>query len=411
MPSEEIPADASVADVWQLLDEHAAPLDAICTPLADALGKVLRADILADSDQPPFDRSAMDGYAFFPTPGRTQYRVIGSIKAGDITAHIPGEGEALRIFTGAALPAPGLAVLIQEEARVEKDLLFPQRAVAPGENVRPRGIDARAGAPLVRSGTLLGPAELAIAASVGETQPLTTRHPRIAHATTGDELVAAELAPGPGQIRDSNRILIAALLAATGLPSDCLTQERWGDDARAASERLSAEPFASADIVLISGGVSVGEHDYAARALTEAGFTLSVRRVNSRPGRPLLVGRQRRRWAFGLPGNPVSHWVCFHLFVRRALALLAGELPPRWLRAKLIAPLEKAANRRPTYWPAILGVDDTGQITLRPLPWNNSGHLAALTGANALFHVPPNTPALSPGTLVDTLPVASVASL
>jgi len=411
MPSEEKFADASVADVWQLLDEHATPLDAVHTPLADALGRTLRADILADADQPPFDRSAMDGYAFFPASGRTQYRVVGSVKAGDSAARVPGEGEALRIFTGAALPASGMAVLMQEEARMEKDVLFPQRAVAPGENVRPRGADARCGEPLIHAGTILGPAELAVAASVGETQPLTTRRPRVAHATTGDELVPAELAPGPGQIRDSNRILIAALLAETGLPPDYLAQERWGDDARAATARLTAEPFATADVVLISGGASVGEHDYAARALTEAGFTLLVRRVNSRPGRPLLVGRQGQRWAFGLPGNPVSHWVCFHLFVRRALALLAGAPPPRWLCAKLIAPLENAANRRPTYWPAILGVDDTSQTILRPLPWNNSGHLAALTGANALFHVPPNTPRLSPGTLVDTLPVASAAFL
>jgi molybdopterin molybdotransferase len=367
---------------------------------------VLRKDIRADADQPPFDRAAMDGYAFFPESGAARYRLAGSVKAGEVAAGAPGKGEAVRIFTGAELPAAGMAVLMQEEAQVEKETLVVSRRMEPGENVRRRGTDARAGDVLVQAGTVMGAAELAIAASVGETRPVVTRWPRVAHATTGEELVAPSEAPGPGKIRDSNQILIAALLAGCGLPDDGVRQERWGDDAEAAVKRLGEEPFASADMVLISGGVSVGEHDYAARALSEAGFELRVRRINSRPGRPFILGVQGRRLAFGLPGNPVSHFVCFHLFVRRALARLTGAAPPGLVRARLAAALERAANPRPTYWPAAWSFNEEGGATARALPWGNSGHLAALAGANALLLIPPNTAALPAGAPVDTLPLA-----
>jgi len=398
--------DMSVAEASRILDAGVAPLEAEAAPLAEARGRLLRKDIRTDADQPPFDRAAMDGYAFFPEVGAARYRLAGALKAGEVLAGAPGNGEAVRIFTGAELPRAGMAVLIQEEAQVEKGVLVVNRRVEPGENVRRRGMDARAGDVLVHAGTLMGAAELAIAASVGETRPVVTRWPRVAHATTGGELVAPSESPGPGKIRDSNQILIAALLAGCGLPGDLIHQERWGDEAEAAVKRLGDEPFASADIVLISGGVSVGEHDYAARALSEAGFELRVRRINSRPGRPFIFGVQGRRLAFGLPGNPVSHFVCFHLFVRRALARLAGAAPAGLVRARLAATLERAANPRPTYWPAVWSFNEEGGATARALPWGNSGHLAALAGANALLLIPPNTAALPAGAPVDTLPLA-----
>jgi molybdopterin molybdotransferase len=398
-----------VAEVWRLIDEQVGALEAVAAPLGEALGRVLRRDVLADADQPPFDRAAMDGYAFFPAAGPARYRLVGAIKAGETASSVPGPDEAVRIFTGAALPATGMAVLMQEEARVEDGMLAVERRVEPGEQVRRRATEARTGDVLVRAGTRLGPAEVAIAAAVGETRPLVTRWPRVAHATTGDEIVPPEKTPGPGQIRDSNGVLIAALLGATGLPPGCLTQERWGDDATAATERMRAEAFAKAEVVLISGGASVGEHDYAARVLGAAGFELRVRRVNSRPGRPLIFGTNGRRLAFGLPGNPVSHFVCFHLFVHRALARLAGAEPVAWGTARLAVALEEAANARPTYWPAVRGWDAEGRMTVRPLPWCSSGHLAALAGADALFLVPPHTETLPAGAQVDTLPLTTPA--
>lgn len=398
--------DMSVAEAWRIVDACALPLEAEVAALAEARGRVLRKDIRADEDQPPFDRAAMDGYAFFPEAGAAQYRLAGAVKAGEVAARALGKGEAVRIFTGAELPAAGMAVLMQEEAQVEKGMVLVKRRVEPGENVRRRGADARAGETLVHAGTVIRAAELAIMASVGEVRPMVTRWPRVAHATTGAELVSPMEIPGPGKIRDSNQILIAGLMAEAGLPRDNLKQERWGDEADAAVKRLTAEPFASADIVLISGGVSVGEHDYAAAALREAGFELRVRRINSRPGRPFIFGVQGRRLAFGLPGNPVSHFVCFHLFVRRSLARLAGVPPTGLVRARLATALERAANARPTYWPAVWAFHEQGGATARPLAWGNSGHLAALAGANALLLIPPHTAALPAGAPVDTLPLA-----
>jgi len=400
--------DAAVADVWRLLDERVQAMEPQRMPLAEARGRVLREEVKADADQPPFDRSAMDGYAFVPDKAPAKYRVIGTVKAGEVAARAPGPGEALRIFTGAALPGPGLAVLMQEEARVEGEYIEVSRRVEPGENVRRRGSDARQGDVVLAADTFLAPVELALLASVGAVRPLVNAIPRVAHATTGDEIVPPEAVPGLGQIRNSNQVLISVLLqgAVNGLvPAQNIHQEHWGDDPEGAAARLAAEPFASADVVLISGGASVGEHDYTGRILEGAGFELAVRKVNLRPGRPLIVGFRGRQIAFGLPGNPVSHFVCYHLLVDYALRRLRGldKLVMRKTLA-LSEPLLDCANRRPTYWPAQQKYDWTTKVmTIRPLPWNNSGHLASLVGATALIVVPPETKELPAGSLVDTI--------
>jgi molybdopterin molybdotransferase len=395
--------DTEVADVEQLFNERIVALDAEPTPLMEALGRTLREAVRADADQPAFDRSAMDGYAFFPAHGPANYHLIGTVKAGETAERVPGAEEALRIFTGAALPAPDMSVLMQEEARVEGYLLIVHRHVERGENVRARGSDARAGTVLLHPGTCLGAAEVALAASVGVTRPLTTRPPRVAHATTGDELVAPEAIPAPGQIRNSNQVLVAALLQNAGVLASHLHHEHWSDDPARAAKRLASANFNEADVILISGGSSVGEHDYAAPLLEAAGFSLHVRKVNSRPGRPLLFGTRGRQVAFGLPGNPISHFVCFNLFVRQALALLSGRKPASWRQALLAEPIPDTLNRRPTYWPARLDFEAPGELRVRPLPWNNSGHLGALAGVQALFRVPASTRELPVDALVDTL--------
>ena len=407
MPEKSPAPDAEVADVWRLLDERIVPLSPERVPLLQAHRRLLASEVKADADQPPFDRSAMDGYAFIPAEAPTKYRIIGTVKAGEVAARAPGPGETLRIFTGAEVPAPGLAVLMQEEARVEGEFIHVNRRVEPGENVRLRGSDARQGDVLLAAPTGLGAVELALLASVGEVCPLVyPADPRVAHATTGDEIIPPDATPGPGQIRNTNQVLIAALLLGNHVRAGNIHQEHWGDDPARAAARLAAEPFASADLVLISGGASVGEHDYAARLLEGAGYELAVRKVNMRPGRPLIVGFRGRQIAFGLPGNPVSHFVCYRLFVYHALMRLrrtemTGSSGVRKLA--LLEPLTNCANRRPTYWPAKLTTGQGGQTVVCPLRWNNSGHLAGLRGAQALICVPPNTMELPAGSLVDTL--------
>jgi len=395
--------EIEVADVWRLLDERVLALGPERLPLAQAVGRYLAEEIKNDADQPPFDRSAMDGYAFIPASGPATFHIVGTVKAGEVAVRTLQPGDALRIFTGAALPIPGMAVLMQEEARVEGEWLHVNRRVEPGENVRAQGSDARQGEVLLAAKSFLGPVELALLASVGAVQPLVGPAPRVAHATTGDEIVSPAVTPGPGQIRNSNQVLIRALLEGL-MPATNIQQEHWGDDPVGAAARLAAEPFASADVVLISGGASVGDHDYAARILERAGYELPIRKINSRPGRPLIVGFRGKQIAFGLPGNPVSHFVCYHLFVHHALRLLRGLKRTNSQPLALLEPLRDCANRRPTYWPAKLELDAATRLpAVRPLQWNNSGHLAGLVGAQALFCVPANTKELPAGSRVDTL--------
>jgi molybdopterin molybdotransferase len=395
--------EIEVADVWRLLDERVLALGPERLPLAQAVGRYLAEEIKNDANQPPFDRSAMDGYAFIPASGPATFHIVGTVKAGEVAVRTLQPGDALRIFTGAALPIPGMAVLMQEEARVEGEWLHVNRRVEPGENVRAQGSDARQGEVLLAAKSLLGPVELALLASVGAVQPLVGPAPRVAHATTGDEIVSPAVTPGPGQIRNSNQVLIRALLEGL-MPATNIQQEHWGDDPVGAAARLAAEPFASADVVLISGGASVGDHDYAARILERAGYELPIRKINSRPGRPLIVGFRGKQIAFGLPGNPVSHFVCYHLFVHHALRLLRGLKRTNSQPLALLEPLRDCANRRPTYWPAKLELDAATRLpAVRPLQWNNSGHLAGLVGAQALFCVPANTKELPAGSRVDTL--------
>ena len=403
MPEKNAIPDAEVADVWRLLDERVAPLGHVRAPLAEARHRLLWEDVRADSDQPPFDRSAVDGYAFAPAGTAARFKVIGVVKASQVAERPPGPGEALRIFTGADVPGTGLAIAMQEDVRVEGDFIHVARPLAAGENVRLRGSDARAGDVLLKTGARLNSVAMALLASVGATQPLLNGIPRIAHATTGDEIVPPDQTPGPGQIRNSNQVLIAALLKGFDWANNPIHQEHWGDDPAHAAARLAAEPFASADLILISGGASVGDHDYTARILEGAGFELPVRKVNARPGRPLLVGFRGRQVVLGLPGNPVSHFVCFHLFVQHALGRMLWRTPRKWLSCPLAEALPAAANRRPTFWPGVRKQDS--RLSIRPLPWNNSGHLAALVEANVLFLVPPGTPALPAGAKVDTLSV------
>ncbi|HVU37922.1 MAG TPA: molybdopterin molybdotransferase MoeA [Opitutales bacterium] len=404
MPKLAPPPECSVAEVWKLLDARIKPLPHERVLLSQALGRILRENIHADADQPPFDRSAVDGYALIPGPLSARYRVIGSVKAGEVAQRAPGPGECLRIFTGAAVPARALAVLMQEDAKVDGKFISATRRLAPGENVRSRGGDLRKGRSLLAPGAYLGPVELALLAAVGQIRPRVASAPRVAHATTGDEIVPPDSQPGPGQIRNSNQALVSALLQVSRVPAANLHQEHWGDRAAHAARRLRSPPFAAADLILISGGASVGEHDYTARLLEDAGFNLAVRRVDVRPGRPLIVGFRGKQIAFGLPGNPVSHFVCFHLFVQRALFRLKGFAPPLWQRFPLSRELANCANRRPTYWPATLELDQRRRrAVVAPQPWNNSGHLAALLGVQLLFLVPPNTKKLPAGRKVETL--------
>jgi len=395
------PAPGSMGAVWKVLGERVSMLEDERVPLAQAYHRILQEEVKADVDQPPFDRSAVDGYAIVPGEFPAKFHVIGVVKAGETAARAPGPGEALRIFTGAQVPARGLAIVMQELVKVDGEFIHVEKTQKIGDNVRGRASDAHAGDVLLSAGQKLTALELAILASVGAVNPLVKALPHVAHATTGDEIVSPDATPKPGQIRNSNQILISGLLQSCRVPATNVHQEHWGDDPVHAAARLASEPFAKADVILISGGASVGEHDYTARLLEGAGFELVVRSVNMRPGRPLLIGFRGRQVAFGLPGNPVSHYACFLLFVAQVLERQMTSRPkpwpwPRFCSRKLSQKLICTPNPRPTLCPARQSPQH-GAESLIPLRWSNSGSLSALAGANCLIFVPPNTAEIPAG--------------
>lgn len=347
-----------------------------------ALGRVLRDDVLADADMPAFDRSAMDGYAV--CGNESNYEQVGAVRAGEETNLILQSGQCARVFTGSKVPQGTTQVIMQEHVAVENNRVRVTQAQS-AIHIRRRGEEAKKGDRVLASGIRLRPAELAILASVGATQPSVSRLPRVAHLVTGNELVDPEETPQGMQIRDSNSVLIHSLLKQSGLAGE-ITQSRLGDDEEKIYQWLKAQCEA-ADVLLISGGASVGAYDFARPVLSKLGFTLHFEQVDLRPGKPSIFATRGKQVAFAIPGNPVSHFAVFHLLIRPALEALAGLKPEtREGAGRLATDFSCKPNARTTYWPAVWSAGREG-IELHPLKWQSSGHVAGLAGATALLEI------------------------
>lgn len=352
---------------------------------------MLRQPLVADQDQPAFDRSAMDGYAIAAGDPATEFRVVSTIQPGGLPDVALCPGQAARIFTGAALPEGADRVIPQELVEHVDGCVRIAKRPKPSF-VRRRGEDARLGDTLLATGTLLGPGELAILATAGEVWPMVTRRPRVFHVSSGNEVVGPEQLPMPGQIRDSNAILVRSLVGQAG--GEIVAQTRVRDTPEAALHGAKLLEPSSFDMLLFSGGASVGDYDYAAATLRELGFLAHFQQVDVRPGKPLLFATRGHQLAFGIPGNPVSHFAVFHRFILPALRVMQGfgcegdALLPGMLSEEL----KDAANSRETYWPARWRWSAAGGAAeIEALPWNSSGHTASLARANALLRVPANT--------------------
>lgn len=367
----------SVDEVLARLDSEVTPRPAGLVALVEALGCVLANDVLAECDQPAFDRSAIDGFAVKAGSAAGDFVLGGEILPGDLAPAIPAEGTALRIFTGSAVPRD-CALVMQEDALVNGGRVTLKRA-ASTDLIRRQGSSVRAGARLLAAGDRIGAGEIAVLASAGVVRPRVIPPPRVLHVTTGREVVPAGIMPGPGQIRDTNGPLVQALLQVAGAVP--LASRHVDESADALVTAVHAA--GDFDLLLVSGGSSVGEHDRTPQALMALGFELLVRRVNVRPGKPLLVARRGAQWAFGLPGNPVSHFAAFHVFVARAIRRLRGLPTTAFPRVRLGAGTGLSPSVRETFWPAKLG-----PAVVCPRPWLDSGDLAALAGVNALIRLP-----------------------
>lgn len=385
----------SVSDLWIQLDALVpSPLPAGRVPLAWARHRILREPIFAPEDQPPFDRSAIDGYLVHADQPAGLVTLVGTIQPGSpAPASAPAPGTAYRILTGSALPPEKTALIMQEDTKAT-DTGRVQLLQSPSTtHIRRRASQARAGDTLLSPGQLLTAGALALLASIGATTPLVSRRARVAHLVTGGELVSPDTPPASGQIRDSNSTLIAALLADAH--ADLIFHQRVADSRTATADAVAVALAMSPDILLISGGASVGDHDHTGALLAEAGFTIHCDRVASRPGKPFIAASRPGCLAFGLPGNPLSHFVCFHLFVNRVLARLAGTAPIALVHTQLVPHSELRPDPRETWWPALLTHD-----SVTALPWRDSSDLTVLARANALLRVP-STP--STGSRVEVL--------
>jgi molybdopterin molybdotransferase len=371
------------------------PLEAEPVELAAALGRVLAADAVGTQDLPPFDASAMDGFAV-PAGEAATLAIDGESRAGAPASAPLEAGRACRISTGAVVPE-GTHAVVPVEVTEERGGQVVVPASPAGDNVRRAGEDVRRGDLVLARGTELGPAELAALASLGAATVSCARRPRLAMLATGDELVEPGAPLGPGQIRNSNAYGVAAQAERAG--AHVTARRAVPDDAAATREALAAALEVS-DVVCVSGGVSVGPHDHVKPALAELGVEERFWGVRLQPGKPTWFGARDGTLVFGLPGNPVSAMVTFHLFARPAVRALQGAGPePRSATARLAA----AAKRNPRRDQMVrvrLEADEGGWVA-RPTKAQQSHVLTSMLGADALARIPAGEGDVAAGDRVD----------
>ena len=385
----------SIDEALALVLEWVQPLEGEDVPVARAAGRVVAEPALAVTDLPPFDSSAMDGYAVraADTPG--SLTVVGHSAAGKPESRELGPGEAIVISTGAVVPEGADAVVPVERTSGEVEV----EGVRPGENVRPRGGDARTGEVIVERGDVLRPAQLGALAAAGVVLVRCARRPRVCVLATGSELRAPGEQLAPGEIYESNSVLLAAQLESAG--AEVTVLHSVGDDEGAT--RAALERGLDSDVLVTSGGVSVGPHDLVRGALAELGAEEVFWRVAVRPGKPIAFAVRGGTLVFGLPGNPVSSLVGFELFVRPALLALQGarDPGPAYLPGRLGATLQRNEHRDDLVR-ARTRIED-GAVVLEPLTGQESHMIVRSASASALVLVPRGSGALADGAQVSYL--------
>lgn len=392
------------AEAWQLIDAELAPLPAAELPRADAVFGILAADLAADLDQPSADISAMDGYALAgEEPVGATLPIVDIAAAGRPAARGPAPGEAVKIMTGAMLPAGADRVLpVEQTSAPDAASVTIGGQVAAGDHIRRRGEIVRAGEPLLRAGMLLTPAAISLAAGHGYATLPVVRPPRVAVLTTGDEIVAPEAVPGVGQLRDSNTSFLVAAGRTLGLDFENLGIA--GDDREELARKIGAG--LAADVLLLCGGVSKGDFDHVEEVLADLGCRQLFDHVAIMPGQPLVAARHAGGWVLGLPGNPASVMATFWLFGRPLLRRLQGLADGFWhgaLAGRLRAPAP-GARGRDRFLPASVTVRD-GQIEIDPAVPKGSHDVLRYSHGSALLRVPAGTARLEAGDRAEILPL------
>jgi molybdopterin molybdotransferase len=371
--------------------------------IEQAFGRILAEPVLADRDYPPFDRSTRDGFAVraadAQAPG-ARLECIGELRAGGRFDAVVLSGQCVEIMTGAAVPRGADAVTMIEHTKRDGRAITLERAVQAGDHIVRQGTEARAGALLVAPKSRMGYAEMALAAQAGATRLYVYAAPRLAILSTGDEVVDARSKPGPLQVRNSNGISIEILGRTAG--AEPLQLGNAPDEKGAL--RAAIERGLEADILVLSGGVSMGKYDLVEQVLADLDAEFHFTGVSIRPGRPAVFGTCRNKLVFGLPGNPVSTMVTFELFVLPAIDVFSGAAPRPLpvFRAKLAAPVREKGPMT-HFLPAHIEWEGK-EARVTQLPWQGSGDIVALALANGFLIVGPDRPEIAPGEWVDVLP-------
>lgn len=387
----------AVLDGVHALDDQFVALD-------DAFHRTLAFDVVAMRTQPPADMSAMDGYAVRVADAslNAKLKVIGEVAAGKPFDRKVGANEAVRIFTGGVVPAGADTIVIQEDTEASGETVIIKEAARPNRHIRKAGIDFREGDVLILKGTLLTDRDLALAASANHPRLRVHRRPKVAVLATGDELVMPGSATGPGQIVYSNGYALRALARDAG--AELIDLGVAADTMEATTAAIRRARELKADVLVTTGGASVGDHDLVKRALESEGTQMAFWRIAMRPGKPMMSGKLDAMRVLGVPGNPVSSYVCSFLFLVPLIRALSGRAACDHAVESAVLGRDLAANdMRQDYLRARLDTDVQGQLRATPVDHQDSSLMANLAKADALIIRPPHAPAALKGTSVSIL--------
>jgi len=397
-----LPVETALAKIFERIPAPQPEMVA----LPEANGRVLLEPLLARHNQPPFNASAMDGYAVraedFAEGVSTSVRLVGTSQAGSAYSGTLNSGEAVRIFTGAPVPGGANCVMMQEVTTVTEGRVSFSELPKAGKSIRPMGYDFANGEALLAPGTRLTPYSLALAAAANAPTLTVARRPAISVLSTGDELVLPGATLAPSQIVASNAFGLVPLLSpfARTVTDHGIARDDFSD------LRGKLEAALEADIVVTSGGASVGDHDIVQDVLKDLGVEIDFWRINMRPGKPLMFGTRGKSLIFGLPGNPVSAMVTATVFLLPALRRWLGEDEP--LGPRLVLPLAEPLppnTARRHFQRATIETAGSGATRIRPISETDSGHTSSLARAHALIIQPENDPGQPAGALVEVIPL------
>ncbi|SFH52395.1 molybdopterin molybdotransferase MoeA [Planctomicrobium piriforme] len=400
----------TLEQAWEKIVAHVGPSTPVRVPLAESGGAILAEDVFATIDSPPFDKSMMDGYALRTgdlQAGLSSFRVIEEVAAGQVPRQAVTTGTAIRIMTGAAIPDGADAVIqLEWTTSTGSEVRIDKGTSRGGLNILPRGQSMRSGEKLFGAGESIRAQTMAVLAETGHARPLVRRRPVVGILATGDELVDVDQTPGPGQIRNSNALMLAAQVSEAG------AEPRLLGIARDQRDDLRAKILTGldCDFLCLSGGVSAGNLDLVPSELAAAGVEAVFHKVAMKPGKPCWFGVRPPRagkgagYVFGLPGNPVSSMVCFELFVRLALRRWTGIdiSKPQLSAARLVGAFSHRGDRQ-TLFPARVFAEQ-GVLHVQPVDWKGSADLRSTAQANCSISIPIGEVAWNDGTLVDILP-------